>query len=103
MFFGRLKMRFRCLLNPIYLKYESQINDMFVTCCVIHNMLLSYDGFDTAFDDPLTWHFPEDAGDDETPPGTVGFPGDSNAFKPHWIKPTYGPVSKLLERKTTTK
>lgn len=66
-FFGRLKMRFRCLLNPIYMKDESDIDNMFITCCILHNMLLSWDGLDTAFDNPETWNYPDDEDTSDEP------------------------------------
>lgn len=39
--FGIMKKRFRCLKNVILLKRQADINNMFVTCCILHNMLLS--------------------------------------------------------------
>ena len=54
-FFGRLKIRFKCLLNPIFLHDENDIDAMFLTCCILHNMLLTWDGLDVAYDDPSTW------------------------------------------------
>ena len=42
--FGRLKLRFRILYNTIELHDFDQIEDVFKTCCVLHNMILVYDG-----------------------------------------------------------
>ena len=59
-FFGRLKMRFRCLLNPIWISNEAQIDDMFISCAILHNMLLTWDGLDIRYEDPLSWHSMQD-------------------------------------------
>jgi hypothetical protein len=45
-FFGVLKSRFRWLRNPITLHYQSQIDNAVFLCCMLHNMLLQYDGLD---------------------------------------------------------
>jgi hypothetical protein len=60
--FGRMKMRFRCLLNPIFLKSIDDIDNLFFCAAIFHNMLLAWDGFDTQYDDVL-WG--EDIEDDE--------------------------------------
>lgn len=44
--FGILKKRWRCLINPIEFKNPTYIEQMFQTCCVLHNMLLDFDGLD---------------------------------------------------------
>ena len=43
--FGILKKRFRFLKNFNNLKHQSDIDNAFVTCCMLHNMLLEYDGW----------------------------------------------------------
>jgi hypothetical protein len=43
--FGILKGRFRILKNAIRLKYEDDIEALFRTCAVLHNILLQFDGF----------------------------------------------------------
>jgi len=64
-------MRFRCLLNPIFLHDEHDIDAMFVTCCILHNMLLTWDGLDVAYEDPATWKTVdgEDEVEDDEPIG----------------------------------
>jgi hypothetical protein len=47
--FGRLKARFRCLKIPVQLHQKQDIDNMFVTCCILHNMLLDDDGYDVPF------------------------------------------------------
>jgi hypothetical protein len=58
--FGRLKARFTCLRNPIMLKRETDIDALFITCCILHNMLLAWDGLDVAYEDPTTWRGQDD-------------------------------------------
>jgi hypothetical protein len=41
-----LKKRFHCLINPIDLKGPYRNEQMFNACCVLHNMILEYDGCD---------------------------------------------------------
>ena len=48
--FGILKSRFRVLKLPIRLCEFEHINDMFITCCILHNMCLDFDGGDDG------WH-----------------------------------------------
>jgi hypothetical protein len=55
-FFGRLKMRFKCLLNPIWISNDNQIDDLFISCTILHNMLLTWDGKDIMYENPITWH-----------------------------------------------
>lgn len=74
--FGRLKMRFRVLLNPIFLQKESDIDALFFTCSIFHNMLLMWDGLDVRYEDPSTWHLPgggEEVEDDEPSPNSGFF------------------------------
>ena len=44
--FGILKKRFLLLKHPVRLHDPQQIQNAFVTCCVVHNLLLDYDGYD---------------------------------------------------------
>ena len=44
-FFGILKARWQFLRNPIEYNIFT-IDDVFKTCCILHNMLLAYDGLD---------------------------------------------------------
>ena len=48
--FGVLKGRFRCLKLPIYYHDKKTIDDMFFTCSILHNMLLSHDGLDVRWE-----------------------------------------------------
>jgi hypothetical protein len=43
--FGILKVRFRFLKNFNNLRRQSSIDDAFITCCILHNMMLEKDGF----------------------------------------------------------
>lgn len=42
--FGILKGRWRCLKNPILFQSVDKIDNMFMACCILHNMLLDVDG-----------------------------------------------------------
>jgi hypothetical protein len=53
--FGILKGRFRCLKLPIYHHDQETIDNMFFTCCIIHNMLLSEDGYDKRWEANINW------------------------------------------------
>ena len=41
--FGCIKKRFKILKVPLLFRDASFIDDIFVTCCVLHNKLLDYD------------------------------------------------------------
>lgn len=45
-FFGILKGRFRILKLPILYRDKEDIDNVFFACCILHNMLHSYDGLD---------------------------------------------------------
>ena len=45
--FGILKKRFLFLKHPIRIHSPHCIQRAFVTCCVLHNILIDYDGYDT--------------------------------------------------------
>ena len=53
--FGILKERFRCLKLPIYLHDNNVIDNMFFTCCILHNMLSTEDGYDRRWEDGVNW------------------------------------------------
>ena len=41
-----MKKRFRKLKMPLLFRNLDQITDMFFTLCILHNMLLKYDGYE---------------------------------------------------------
>mmetsp|Transcript_67276 Transcript_67276/g.140130 ORF Transcript_67276/g.140130 Transcript_67276/m.140130 type:complete len:142 (+) Transcript_67276:1009-1434(+) len=45
--FGRLKGRFRILKIPSLFWYQHEIDNVFFTCCILHNILLEWDGLAT--------------------------------------------------------
>ena len=53
--FGVLKGRFRCLKLPIYYFNKKNIDDMFFTCCILHNMLLINDGLDKRWEKDVNY------------------------------------------------
>jgi hypothetical protein len=42
--FGSIKQRFGCLVNPITLQEAHRLEQMFNGCCVLHNIILDYNG-----------------------------------------------------------
>ena len=53
--FGILKGRFRCLKLPIYHHDKEVIDNMFFTCCILHNMLLTVDKYDKRWEENINW------------------------------------------------
>ena len=53
--FGVLKGRFRCLKLPIYYHDKICIDNMFNCCCIMHNMLLHYDGLDVRWEQNVNY------------------------------------------------
>ena len=54
-FFGILKKRFRWFKVPSLLRNIEDIRDVFKTACIIHNMILSYDGLDKLWENDANW------------------------------------------------
>lgn len=54
-FFGILKNRFRFLKNPITLQNQDDVDYVFVTCCIINNMILAHDGLDKLWEEDVNW------------------------------------------------
>ena len=52
---GILKGRFRCLKLPMFCPFKKNIDHMFFTCFILHNMKLNNDGFDRRWEDGCTW------------------------------------------------
>lgn len=53
-FFGILKGRFRILKLRLGYHSRDDIDNIFFTCCILHNMLHSFDGMDV-FEDNVDW------------------------------------------------
>ena len=55
---------------PIWMESHEYIDNMFITCCIFHNMIMIWDGTDTSFEDHSTWQTcrsrgrNQDSGDD---------------------------------------
>ena len=73
--FGILKKRFMVLKNPIKLGKAKHIQEMFVTCCALHNRLLAHDE-DNDEDDNDT---DDELGDGENHNDLI----NHNPFQPH--------------------
>lgn len=52
---GALKSRFRDLKNPIELHKKEYIDNVIFTCCILHNILIEYDGFDRQWEEGVDW------------------------------------------------
>lgn len=63
-FFGILKIRFRFLKNPITLQEKEDLDNLFVTCCIINNMILKEDGLDTLWESGVNWKTLHPAGEE---------------------------------------
>lgn len=56
-FFGILKLRFRFLKNTVTLQKREDIDNAFVVCCMLNNLILSHDGLDTLWEDDVNWKY----------------------------------------------
>ena len=64
--FGILKSRWRILRNPVIFHKLVDIENIMHCCCILHNLLISADGIDSAWEDDVAWDTLEpDADDDE--------------------------------------
>lgn len=72
--FGILKGRFRCLKLPIFYQSKEVIDNMFFTCCILHNILLNVDGYDSRWEENVNWRGQHGHHADE----------DITIFKKHW-------------------
>ena len=45
-FFGRIKGRFRILKLPLYFRHKTDIDNVWFTCCILHNLLHEFDGLE---------------------------------------------------------
>lgn len=84
-FFGILKGRFRILKLGVLFQDKIDIDNMFFTCCTLHNMLHAFDGLDVL--EPATsWGGKEGLHDpwvcppttDESTVGSTGPPNDDD-------------------------
>ena len=53
--FGSLKGRFRFLRNGILIQDKDRKNSVFKTCCILHNMILEFDGLDRRWESNINW------------------------------------------------
>jgi hypothetical protein len=54
--FGILKGRFRCLKLPVMLHRKVDIDNLFWTCVILHNMILTNDGRDHLWEQDMNWN-----------------------------------------------
>ena len=53
--FGILKSRFRISRNPVAFHSKEDIQNIMFCCCILHNLILSADGIDTAWEYDVAW------------------------------------------------
>jgi hypothetical protein len=53
--FGILKARFRCLKLQVLFHKQTDIDFMFWTCAILHNMILTFDGRDHLWEQDINW------------------------------------------------
>ena len=53
--FGILKGRFRILRHGILLQNQNSVDNVFFTCCILHNMILEADGLDRRWEECVEW------------------------------------------------
>jgi len=53
--FGKLKVRFQILNHYIQTQDKVKIDRIFKTCCILHNMILKFDGYDSRLYDASNW------------------------------------------------
>jgi len=53
--FGILKARFMKLKNPCNVHSSKLMRSIFVTCCILNNMILRYDGLDSLWESDVNW------------------------------------------------
>lgn len=64
--FGIMKKRHRILKSHLLLQDQGAVDAIFKTSCILHNMLLRFDGYEDRYKDPVFW---------VTAPGVVVDPG----------------------------
>jgi hypothetical protein len=63
--FGILKGRFRILSGTVLFKLQSNVDNVFVACCILHNMNLIEDERHVAWKNPENWEVAEEGDDDD--------------------------------------
>lgn len=53
--FGILKGRWRILKIPVLFQSQSAVDNIFKTCCVLHNIILTFDGLDKRWEETVKW------------------------------------------------
>ena len=53
--FGILKCRWRILKDAIMLQSQALIDTVFFGCCILHNLILEFDGLDTRWENDVDW------------------------------------------------
>jgi len=61
--FGMLKGRFRALKVPCRYANKDELDNVWWTCCILHNWLLVYDGLDQ-WDHGVQWQFDDGLNED---------------------------------------
>jgi hypothetical protein len=102
-FFGILKQRFRWFKCPIGLQNKEDIDNAFVTACIINNMILTHDGLDTLWEQDVNWRTVNPRGEDVADPEneydhdgeiyTPTFHDENDNFEPTFVEALLPPHS----------
>ncbi len=89
-----MKNRFRFFKNPVTLQEQSDVDNAFVTACIVHNMILKFDGLDRLWEADVNWERlnpnSDDDEDDEDEPADETFLNitvhDPSTFVPTYVE-----------------
>jgi Plant transposon protein len=84
---GILKSRWRILRNPVTFHKLEDIENIMYCCCILHNLVISADGIDTAWEDDVAWdtlHPDADLDGDDIvgPPAALDYRNESKCSRP---------------------
>jgi hypothetical protein len=74
--FGILKKRWKCLKHPIYLKRKRDVDCIFITCCILSNMLSTLGNTEKTY--PVVLESGEESS--ESPSQSVSFENGISAY-----------------------
>ena len=63
--FGILKMRFFYLKHPAQVQSGELLRAIFVTCCILNNMIMRADGLDTLWESDVNWSAMNDSAEED--------------------------------------
>ena len=101
--FGILKARFRLLKLPVRIHTFSEIDDLFHTCCILHNMCLDFDGGDDGWNLGYSTRYNNDPC--ETYGGFIpqqdGYFSDDDNHRFYWVGGNFYNIGRELDYSST--